>query len=482
MPLTGSRHYTRRSTYYICKSFRACVLIYLIAVLLVIYCLYHVASGVRLAIIDAIQHSSEVELRRAFEEERTKADDVNVSDASALFRQRPLVVWSQDFHISPIDDLKYLLRPLGVRFLDRSLSAHCRITRTCGSDADLRVVDSENGMDLYDPTLIRRFHEAYRNDAKMASVDAFVCFHPAAMCELFAPFNKSILVIASTRYELGRFGAQRWRRLNENLVRIAADPRNLVAANNRYDAEYIRYFTGIHASLLPSYCGYFAVSYRPSKFGYLLAPVRKSGFEKRFLLEFRGRIQDDEGNSYDATDLDSLLTPLRTLYPNYRYSDLAAHPGIVYIPYQVSVMSLFEQYRMNIPLFFPSIDLLASWQYEHGVMTERTWDVVRGRPPPRGSIIAAHPSQRHRPDPNDDRNLDAIRYWIKYADFYRLPHITYFRSADDLADILRRLQPVDLRQISDSMREHNVRAKRQLRRKWTKILKNVARRSANNPH
>ena len=30
-------------------------------------------------------------------------------------------------------------------------------------------------------------------------VDAFVCNHPPALCELYMPFNKSILVIASVR-------------------------------------------------------------------------------------------------------------------------------------------------------------------------------------------------------------------------------------------------------------------------------------------
>ena len=36
----------------------------------------------------------------------------------------------------------------------------------------------------------------------MNMVDAIVCFHPAAMCELYLPFNRTLLIIASTRYEL----------------------------------------------------------------------------------------------------------------------------------------------------------------------------------------------------------------------------------------------------------------------------------------
>ena len=47
------------------------------------------------------------------------------------------------------------------------------------------------------------------------------------------------------------------------------------------------------------------------------------------------------------------LVSLRGRYPKYEYADLAAHRGIVVIPYTVSFMSLVEWYRMGIPLFVP---------------------------------------------------------------------------------------------------------------------------------
>lgn len=279
----------------------------------------------------------------------------------SLFRSKPLVIWSNDFHISPINDLKHLLVPFGVRFIDKSLSSHCHITNTCEGRASLHVINTENAMNLEDPSLFQRFFEFYRDDAEMKTVDAFVCFHPASMCELFVPLNKSIIIIASTRYELGRFDAKRWTQWNENLVRIAADPKNFVGANNKYDLEYIRYFTGIDSlHLMPSYCGYLSDSYSPSRPGFILAPIHSDKFQTRFLVEFAAEANKKTNSSVN-------LFPLRSRYAQYKYSDLAAHQGIVHVPYQVSVMSLFEQYRMNIPMFFPSVELLASWQFEHMV-------------------------------------------------------------------------------------------------------------------
>ena len=63
------------------------------------------------------------------------------------------------------------------------------------------VLTKENGLDLGPcPNQLRRdFFEAYRDDESMQKVDAFVCQYAAAMCELFMPFNRPLIVIAPTR-------------------------------------------------------------------------------------------------------------------------------------------------------------------------------------------------------------------------------------------------------------------------------------------
>ena len=293
-----------------------------------------------------------------------------VTEDERIFKSSPLVIWSNDFHIGPIQDLKHLLKPLGVKFIDKSLSGHCHLTNTCAKG--LKVINSGNGINL-NPGLIPKYYQAYTGDPEMQSVDAFVCFHPTSMCELFMPFNKSIIVIASTRYEMGRHDPNRWKSWNENLIKISKDPKNIVAGNNEYDAKYIEYFTGIKAKVLPSFCGYIPESYNPSRPEFLLAPVHHGQFQGIFLNLF------EKSKKAKSSKVD--LVPLRTKYKHYKYSDLTAHKGMVYVPYQVSVMSLFEQYRMNIPLFFPAVDLLTDWQFEYHVMNERTWSQVHGSIP-----------------------------------------------------------------------------------------------------
>ena len=94
--------------------------------------------------------------------------------------------------------------------------------------------------------LRRQFYATYRSDPVLRSVDAFVCTHASSLCELFMPFQRPLIVIASTRYEIGRHDLASWTRWNGNLVRIASSPFNTVAANNRYDqVSYVWYCSSV---------------------------------------------------------------------------------------------------------------------------------------------------------------------------------------------------------------------------------------------
>ncbi|CAF0897510.1 unnamed protein product [Adineta steineri] len=374
-----------------------------------------------------------------------------------------IVFWSNDFHISPIHDLKQLLIPLDVRFIDKSLSGACRLTNTCAKE--LYVLSNSNGMNP-SKAIRKQFYEFYKNDRLMNLVDVFVCFHPAAMCELFMPFNRTIIVIASTRYELGRFSINEWNEWNKNLRIIASDPRNIVAGNNLYDAEYIRYFTGINTTVLPSICDYTKVVYRSAntRSEYIFIPSHDHiDFNEQFLDELNFSIRKFKSSI--------VVKPLRQLYKFYKYRDLVRHPAIIYLPYQVSTMSIFEQYTMNIPLFFPSIDLLTEWHLKYDIVFDRTWDKALTGQGKNRSIISSYDLNSTIPDPNNEYDYSSIRYWLQYADFYQWPHITYFNSTDDLT---LKLLNTNLTYISQQMSVYNHKKKLNLLQQWKTILARIS--------
>ena len=66
-----------------------------------------------------------------------KLNDVLIKDTSSYLEKsstsvsvdsnRNITVWSSDFHISPVADIKYLLNEFGVTFIDKSLSGETSI-------------------------------------------------------------------------------------------------------------------------------------------------------------------------------------------------------------------------------------------------------------------------------------------------------------------------------------------------------------------
>ncbi|CAF3241234.1 unnamed protein product [Rotaria sp. Silwood2] len=171
-------------------------------------------------------------------------------------------------------------------------------------------------------------------------------------------------------------------------------------------------------------------------------------------------------DSFKRLKISISIGHLRDVYKgHYEYSQLAQHSGIIHIPYQVSVMSLFEQYRMNIPLFFPSLDLLTEWHYTYRVVNERTWDGISGNIKNASRISGVLGPDI--PDPNNEFDRDAIRYWLKFSDFYQWPHIIYFNSTDEL---VIKLKTTNLAQVSSNMKVYNANFKKNLFEQWRQIL------------
>jgi hypothetical protein len=174
-------------------------------------------------------------------------------------------------------------------------------------------------------------------------------------------------------------------------------------------------------------------------------------------------------------------------------------------------MSLFEFYRMEIPLFVPSPALLADWHMAYGVLNERTWGTVYGQPAAQ-SVLPRHPttppprsdphppthsttpsttppllsdphSTTHPPthsptqhppltDPNNELSRTAVGEWVALSDFYQWPHIVQFSSWDDL---LTQLAVTDLLAVSGRMREYNREEGGRIAEGWEGVLARVAR-------
>lgn len=358
------------------------------------------------------------------------------------------VIWSNDFHISPIANVKQIVDT--AVFIDKSLSGACQQTHTC--QKNLMVLNRSNGIAPNESTR-KRFQAAYRDDKELASANIVMCFHPSAMCELFMPLKKRLFVIASTRYEMGRHDKEDWTHWNEHLKIIAADSKNVIAANNVYDLEYIKYFTGIVPILLES------VSDLPERYKGISSDIIVAELHSPHKQAVEGVIKS----------ISPRFRMMKEKYGTYTFDELCNNTAILHIPYQTSVMSLFEQYAMGIPILVPTPAFLWELHNQYTVVSERTWEYVFYGERPKSSVIAGSPEAEREaiPDPNNDLDKGAWMHWIQFADFYMWPHIVTFNSWTDLND---KIEQQNWKGISNLMLQHNAKKVVELKEKWRTLL------------
>jgi hypothetical protein len=156
--------------------------------------------------------------------------------------------------------------------------------------------------------------------------------------------------------------------------------------------------------------------------------------------------------------------PMRSIYgAKYDWSALVRHPAFIYIPYNSSSMSFLEQYSMNVPLFVPTKEFLLELALKYGALLEISWNLYFGLPS--GSCVKG--VRQDLPDPNDHFNLEGIKLWMSFYDFYRFPHVQQFSS---FVDLKRKLETTDMASVSRLMADHNRARKAEIKADWAKAL------------
>lgn len=362
-----------------------------------------------------------------------------------------------DLHIGVIGDVRRILTDLGHTVSDWTLSGHSWATGRARDPVE--VINHLNWKEI-DQEMCDAFYDRYK--AELDRYDAFIVTHTPCFATLYEKWNKPIIVVASTRYEHPFTGhPKKWNRFNE-FLRDGID-RNMIIplANNKYDAAYTSAFTEREWNVIPSICEYTHMAYQPTKKDFI--------YWSKF--ELKAKVPNLISKESLAPGLFRRLAnriPLMTKKHGFDWSDIAAYKGIVHIPYNISVMSIFEQYTASIPLFFPTKRLLIELmkQPDSGALSEISFNQVFGLGP--GSRI-----EFGSEDPNDFTDSEVMSQWIDLADFYdaeNMPHLTYFDSLEEIPEVLR---SADLYAVSQEMKEHNQKRKENVYTAWDKVVARV---------
>lgn len=319
-----------------------------------------------------------------------------------------------DLHISVIEDIKTILNSLGHSVDSWNISGHNWVFNR--EPADIEVVNQLTWQRL-DQDMCDRFYTSYKN--KLADYDAFIACYPPAFALLYEKFNKPIYVVAATRYEYPFSNDRnRWSWFNEKIKSMIDSGQVMPIANNKYDKFYCEYFIDREFHHIPSLCDYTDAKYSGSNDAIVSGRSSIHGFKHISQL---GRFTWD-----------------------YLYT----HKAIIHVPYNVSIMSIFEQYTANVPLFLPNIKFGKTLP---GYLSE----------------IFFHP--------NIIDSEAIVKFFdeeiLTLADFYDsewMPFVQYYNSIDELT---HKLMTLDLHDISSSMQQFNRVRSEKIKNLWSEYVK-----------
>lgn len=349
-----------------------------------------------------------------------------------------------DLHISIIADMKKIFNDLGHKIDDKSLSDHTWVFNR--KKDSVPMLDDGRWMSLSPDSMSKEFYSLYKNI--IDKYDAFIVTYPPTFSLLYKYFNKPIIINNPIRYEYPfSFNSNYWNKFNEYLRDGYDNKKIILVANNIYDQHYMQFFIKRPVFFIPSICNYYPNG------NYI-------GDKKEYLYYSRDKIK--EINHQNIIYKNDILK-------QHTHYDLINFKGIVHIPYQISYMSIFEQYTYNIPLLLPTKKFLLNiyQNKKYNVLKEVSWNNYFNQ----ASKSYIDCDCTH--DPNNYNNIESVKFWLDKADFYDtewMPFISYFDSFDELNEIIYNL---DTYNISIKMREFNIIRQQKIYSMWKSLLESL---------
>ena len=317
-----------------------------------------------------------------------------------------------DLHISVIEDIKYNLNG---KLLVEDWSISDRAYVMGKKEKIVKFFENREWRN-FDKAKIKKFVNYYANF--LNQFDGFIVTHTPVFALLYMKFNKPIYIINSCRFtqpfcwnnnsQMNDYMIESFRKHHEKgLLHIIS--------NNLGDKQYLEVMTGISSPHIPSLCLYTKAKYqwKPNTF-------------------YSHKPHDIVAKMKHVYD------PSKKLGNNFAWKDYYNCTAIIHIPYELSTMSIFEQYSANVPLIFPSKQFLKELvnSGKHSMNSISTY----------GNITFDKPNTSQFTD---------INFWIDRADYYDAENMKYIVYFDSWEDLRAKLDTTDFKQVSRNMDEWN---------------------------
>jgi hypothetical protein len=324
------------------------------------------------------------------------------------FKSKKPILFNLDLHISVMRDIQQELSSKKIESVRWSISGSNKFSRSIYKISDpVDAVNSQTWTQLNEE-MISEFQSRYQKF--LSKFDGFIVTHTPALSQLYRGFNKPILVINSTRYEAPyTINGENWKSLDNYLISEVERKKMLLVSNNMGDSDYLKYRTDIASQVVPSYCGYTNLSWKPG------------GTQK--VIVSRSSELDDLIEKVTGGEWRSIK---KVMGSNYKWKHFQEIKEVLYIPYNISTMFLFELATAGVPVTVPSKEFLKviSENYS-GVLSELSYFQLQELP-------VQHLA---KDDPNNYLSSEFKDWWLERADFYNshlMPNVRLISNFEEL--------------------------------------------------
>ncbi|OLP84291.1 hypothetical protein AK812_SmicGene34859 [Symbiodinium microadriaticum] len=165
---------------------------------------------------------------------------------------------------------------------------------------------------------------------------------------------------------------------------------------------------------------------RPATFSGVFFQMPMSTDRSRVSSDDAAMPEPDEDMRYAGSGSDVLLRfmhlrELRESVEGASYSSITSFRAVVFVPYEVLLMTFYELYHAAIPIFIPEKEIGVFFMYR-GPVTFPHCDLVLSKTDETGEM---HSTTRQMPpySPFNRQNVEARLSWLEaYTDWYQWPH------------------------------------------------------------
>lgn len=340
-----------------------------------------------------------------------------------------------DCHIG-VRDFAQICTELGHEIRLENLSDH---TSLCGMKKTEKFIKYKDTWRNIDADMCNSFYEDFKNE--LSDISCFYCFYPPAFSLLYEKFDKPIIIHFPIRFETPF--EKDTKRLDWFISYIEKGVDNkqiFLCANNMLDKIHIEKTFDREVFYIPSYCGY---------------DNKTCTFENEKIVF---------DNNRAILNIDSDL--LHSFQKKYTLDEFYKFSGCVMVPYHNSLISLFERYASNMPLFLPSHKLMMGmWDINPYLMLQEiSWFKISKTYP---KFVSGEF------DPNLFLDKKATEFNFSLCDWLDkewMANIIHFDSVDHLKDLIKE---TDKKSVSEKMKQENTIRKSIILSRWESVFNKI---------